>query len=116
MVIMRLKPLGKKLAFYKVMALAGLIGALASFYFGWIAAFWVFLACLIFGIAQVISISMSANLHKFDHKGRQHGPDILKEYEPGDAEYEREKAWQDDGEPITVNVNLEVTTKGYEQK
>ena len=88
---MILKPLGKKLAFYKVMALVGFIGALASFYFEWIAAFWVFLACLILGIAQVISISMSANLHKYDHKGRRHGPDILKEYEPGDAEYEREK-------------------------
>ena len=63
---MRLKPLGKKLAFYKVMALAGFVGTLASFYLGWIATFWVFLACLIWGIAQVISISMNANLHKYD--------------------------------------------------
>ena len=113
---MKLKPLGKKLAFYKIIALAGFVGILTSFYYGWIAAFWVFLACLIVGIAQVISISMDANLHKYDHKGRQHGPDILKEYEPGDSEYEREKTWQDDSEPIIVNVNMEVTTKDDEQK
>lgn len=74
---MKLKPLGKKLAFYKVMILVGLVGTLASFYFGWIAFFWVFLACLILGIAQEISITMDANFHKYDPKGRQHGPDIL---------------------------------------
>ena len=107
---MKLKPLGKKLAFYKVIALVGFIGALASFYYGWIAVFWVFLACLILGIAQVISISMNANLHKYDHKGRRQGPDILKEYEPCDAEYEREKNWQDNGEPLNVNIDVEVTT------
>jgi hypothetical protein len=110
MVIMKLKPLGKKLVFYKVITLVGLVGAIASFYYGWVAAFWVFIACLIIGLAQVISISMSANLHKYDHKGRQHGPDILKKYEPGDAEYEKEKAWQDDGEPLNVNIDVEVTT------
>ncbi len=110
MVIMKLKPLGKKLVFYKVITLVGLVGAIASFYYGWVAAFWVFIACLIIGLAQVISISMSANLHKYDHKGRQHGPDILKKYEPGDAEYEKEKAWQDDGEPLNVNIEVEVTT------
>lgn len=113
---MKLKPLGKKLAFYKVMAMVGFVGTLSSFYFGWIAAFWAFLACLTLGVSQVISISMDANLHKYDHKGRQHGPDILKEYEPGDADYEREKAWQDDGDSIIVNVNMEVTTKDDEQK
>ena len=107
---MKLKPLGKKLVFYKVITLVGLVGAIASFYYGWVAAFWVFIACLIIGLAQVISISMSANLHKYDHKGRQHGPDILKKYEPGDAEYEKEKAWQDDGEPMNVNIDVEVTT------
>ena len=110
MVIMKLKPLGKKLVFYKVITLVGLVGAIASFYYGWVAAFWVFIACLIIGLAQVISISMSANLHKYDHKGRQHGPDIFKKYEPGDAEYEKEKAWQDDGEPMNVNIDVEVTT------
>ena len=110
MVIMKLKPLGKKLVFYKVITLVGLVGAIASFYYGWVTAFWVFIACLIIGLAQVISISMSANLHKYDHKGRQHGPDILKKYEPGDAEYEKEKAWQDDGEPMNVNIDVEVTT------
>ena len=40
-----------------------------------------------------------------------HGSDLLVEYEPEDAEYEREKGWQDENEPIVVNVDVEVKTK-----
>lgn len=113
---MKLKRLGKKLVIYKVMALAGLIGGLLSFHFGWVALFWLFFVCFLLGIALVISISMDANMYKYDYRGHRHGPDILVEYEPEDAEYEREKGWQDEKEPITVNVQLEVKTKDIKKE
>ena len=108
---MKLKPLGKKLFIFKVMALAGLIGCLLSFHFEWIVLFWLFFVCFLIGIAQVISISMDANMHKYDYRGYRHGPDILVEYETSDAEYKFEKGWQDENEPIVVNVDVEVKSK-----
>ena len=108
---MKLKRLGKKLFINKVMAFVGLIGCLLSFHFEWIALFWLFFICFLLGISQVIIISMDANMHKYDFRGHRHGPDLLVEYEPSDAEYESEKVWQDDNEPINVNVEVEVKTK-----
>ena len=107
---MRLKPLGKKLVIYKVLTLAGLIGGLLSFHFEWVAAFWLFFVCFILGIAQVIRISMDANMNKYDYRGYRHGADLLVEYEPSDAEYETEKGWQDENEPINISVKIEVKT------
>ena len=108
---MKLKPLGKKLVIYKVLALTGFIGGLLSFHFEWVAGFWLFFICFILGIAQVISISMDANMHKYDYRGYRHGADLLVEYEPSDAEYEIEKGWQNENEPINVSVNIEVKAK-----
>ncbi len=50
-------------------------------------------------------------MHKYDFRGHRHGPDLQVEYEPSDAEYESEKVWQDENEPIVVNVDVEVKTK-----
>ena len=108
---MKLKRLGKKLFIYKAIAFVGLIGGLLSFHFEWIALFWLFFVCFLLGISQVIIITMDANMHKYDFRGHRHGPDLLVEYEPSDAEYESEKVWQDDNEPINVNVEVEVKTK-----
>ena len=108
---MKLKRLGKKLVIYKVMTLTGLIGGLLSFHFEWIALFWLCFVFFLLGISQVIIISMDANMHKYDFRGHRHGPDLLVEYEPSDAEYESEKVWQDENEPIVVNVDVEVKTK-----
>ncbi len=108
---MKLTPLGKKLKFYMLMVFVSIIGIGLSFYFVWIPVFWVLVICLIWSAAQVISIGMDANLHKYNYKGQRHGSDLLVEYEPEDAEYEREKGWQDENEPIVVNVDVEVKTK-----
>ena len=104
---MRRTPLGKRLTFYKVLALAGVIGMILSFQFHWVPIFWAFTICLILSLALVISIGVNARLQKFNHKGERHGPDILRIYEPGDPEYEYEKEWQEDRYPITVDVNIE---------
>lgn len=108
---MKLKRLGKKLVIYKMMALVGLIGCLLSFHFEWIALFWLFFVCFLLGISQVINISMDANMNKYDFRGHRHGADLLVEYEPSDAEYESEKVWQDENEPININIEVEVKTK-----
>ena len=60
---------------------------------------------------KVLSIGINANIHKYNHRGERHGPDILKEYEPADAEYKYEKEWQEDGDPISVDVDVKVTTE-----
>ena len=50
-------------------------------------------------------------MHKYDYRGYRHGPDILVEYETSDADYKFEKGWQDENEPIVVNVDVEVKSK-----
>lgn len=108
---MKRKPLGKRLTFYKVLVLIGISGMILSFHFHWVPAFWIFTICLILSLALVISIGMNARLHKYNHKGERQGPDILKVYEPGDPEYEYEKEWQEDGDPIKMDVNIEIKTR-----
>lgn len=105
---MKRTPLGKRFTLYKILALVGVIGMIFSFQFQWVPAFWIFTICSILSLALVISIGMNARLHKYNHKGERHGPDILKVYEPGDSEYEYEKEWQDDGNSIKVDVNIEI--------
>ena len=107
---MKLKPLGKKRRTYQIMTLIGAIGAALSVYFGWGGLFWICFFGFIIGIAQVIDITMDANLQKYNFKGERHGSDPLVEYEPGDAEYKYEKKWQDEDETLTINVDVEVTS------
>ena len=94
-----------------LMAFVSIIGIGLSFYFEWIPVFWLFFVCFLLGITQVIIISMDANMNKYDFRGHRHGADMLVEYEPSDAEYESEKVWQDENEPININVDVEVKTK-----
>lgn len=105
---MKRTPLGKRFTIYKVLALVGLIGMILSFHFHWVPAFWIFTICFILCLALVISIGMNAKLHKYNHMGERQGPDILRVYESDDTEYSYEKEWQEDGDPIKVDVNIEI--------
>ena len=108
---MKLKPLGKKLAFYRLLVMVGVIGLTVTFRFEWVGAFWVCVFCVVWGLSRVWGIALDANITKYGLWGRRCGPDMLVEYEPGDVEFEREKVWQNDNEPLEMNFDIEVTTK-----
>lgn len=108
---MKLKPLGKKRAFYRALTLAGLVGSVISFLFGFVSTFWVCFPCLIWGLACLCDIYMSTCADKYDIKGNRCGPDPFIEYEPGDVEFEREKVWQSDTLEINFDVNVTYNNK-----
>lgn len=110
---MKLKPLGKKLALYRALVVAGLVGLAVSFHFDWVGVFWVCVLCVIWCGARVCDIALDANFAKYGLWGYRCGPDLLVEYEPGDVEFEREKVWQSD--TLEVNIDVEVTTKGNQE-
>ena len=108
---MKLKPLGKKLALYRALVVAGLVGLAVSFYLEWPGVFWVCVLCVIYCGARVCDIALYANTSKYGLWGYRCGPDLLVEYEPGDVEFEREKAWQSDTLEINIDVNVKTNDK-----
>ncbi len=92
---MKLKPLGRKLAAYQIIALISLAGLPVAFALGWPVVFCICLVAFIVSESLAVGICIDANYAKYGLFGFRRGPDQLVEYEPKDKEYEAERQWQD---------------------